>query len=58
MRETQTETAWVLVWTKAKLTGNPNKAPGDVKTTYTHTHNQSLIHTHTHVRTQIHTNVQ
>lgn len=46
---------WVLVWTKAKLTGNANKAARDVKTTCTHSHKQ--IHTYTCVHTDVHTPV-
>lgn len=40
---------WVLVWTKARLAGNANKAPRDVQTTCT----RRL--THTHALTQMYT---
>lgn len=36
---------WVLVWTKAKLTGNANKAPVNNKATCKHIHKDVYMHT-------------
>lgn len=41
----ETVSRWVLVWTTAELTGNANKAPSDIQTTWTkQTHTHSCTH--------------